>query len=140
MGGTEMTVNEVMRQKDVSRHIVSSPKLRTRWHKSHSASSIGSDEPSLSCDILLRDRARSSATAAEEILGQQFEDSDLLPLPSSTRPPSAAFKGKLFSPKHDADTSIHDRISHACSFIIYFLSKGTCSFVCLCTSVLPKSW
>ncbi|RNF06683.1 hypothetical protein TraAM80_03630 [Trypanosoma rangeli] len=140
MRDTEMTVNEAIKQEDITRHIISFPKLSTRWQESYSASSFDSDESSLNCDILLRDRTRSSATAAEEILGQQFEDSDLLPLPSSTRPSSAAFKRNLFSPKHDADTSIHDQLSHACSFIICFLSNGTYSFICLCTSTLRKYW
>ncbi|RNF13269.1 uncharacterized protein Tco025E_06250 [Trypanosoma conorhini] len=139
-GETGTAVNEAVKQRGGPTHIISFSNLKTRCQESRSTSSFGDDEPSLSCECSLRDRTRSSATAAEEILGQQFEDSELLPIPPSARSPAAASKGELYPPKSDPGNDIHDQVPSVCSFLIYFLSNSTYSFVHFCAPMLPTSW
>ncbi|EAN95804.1 hypothetical protein TcCL_ESM00590 [Trypanosoma cruzi] len=137
---TEQAVNKPINRTDNSAHVSSLRNLDVRWNEAHSTSSLFSDEHSVNCDFLLRDRTRSSTTAAEEILSQQFEDNVYLSIPSPVPTPAAPSKGETLSPTADARNRSNDNSTSVGSFLTFFSNIGRCNLVNICSPMWKTYW
>ncbi|RNF24417.1 hypothetical protein TcG_00904 [Trypanosoma cruzi] len=137
---TEQAVNKPITRTDNSAHVSSLRNLNVQWNEAHSTSSLFSDEHSVNCDFLLRDRARSSTTAAEEILSQQFEDNAYLSIPSPVPTPATPSRGGTLSPTADSRNRSNDDSTPVGSFLTFFSNGGRCNLVNICSPMWKTYW
>ncbi|EKF32858.1 hypothetical protein MOQ_003282 [Trypanosoma cruzi marinkellei] len=137
---TEQVVKKPINRTDNSAPFSSLQNLNVRWNESHSTSSLFSDEHSMNCDLLLRDRTRSSTTAAEEILSQQFEDNVYFSIPSPAPTPAAPSKGGILSPTVDARNRSYDNSTAVGSFLTFFSNSDRCNLVNICSPMWKTYW